>query len=1353
MSEKEYHLGLDIGTNSIGYAVMDCNYHLMRAKGKTLIGTSLFREGNTAAERRGYRTTRRRLKRRKRRLKLLEAFFDPYIFEVDENFLARLHEADISPKDENKRFWGSLLFPNEKDANFYRKYPTIYHLRKALMEEDRKFDVRAIFLAIHHIMKYRGNFLSPLSVDSFKQEGLELKEQLDRQLKRVAELYDELNTDVKINVSDVETIQDIIVDKNKSRRDKAGALKKLLTVSSDRKEINKLNASLAKELSNAILGMKAQFANLLLADDLEIDKNKKNFSLLDTNAEGNVSGLLELVNEKQAELFDAIKTIHDQIILNEIVPDGKSISQSMVDKYEAHREQLQVLKALYEKMDAKQIKAIKKAYSLYIDGKDPKAKKVDKRAHQNRADFYKEVKKVLVELDDSRAEKLLGLIEMGQFLPKQRTAMNGVIPNQLHQVELDKIIEMQSKYYPWLAEKNPVESHRKRAPYKLDELLTFRVPYYVGPMVTSKKQQQTSNSNFAWMVRKQGGEITPWNFEEKVDTIASANDFIKRMTAKDTYLVGEDVLPANSLLYQRYKVLNELNNIKVNGRRLSVELKREAYVALFENGDSKTVSAKCFKNWLNVKLKNLNSLKLEGLSTGTKFDNNLSTYHDLKKIFGKAVDDAGRQKDFEQIIEWLTIFEDKKILRIKLKEIEWLTEENITQLTRLNYNGWGRLSRRLLTGICDSNGQRIMDWLWDTTNNFMQIQSQPDFQKAIVEYNSDKLEQGDIEQILGEAYTSPQSKKAIRKVIKVVQDVEKAMGAKPTSISIEFTRSDGRSELTNSRMTQLQKTLMSLSEEMTDQALLAEFKDFQASKKKLTNKYYLYFTQLGRDMYTGEPLNIDQLSLYSDGDHILPRSFIKDDSLDNRVLTKRAVNNEKSDTVPVREYGAKMKDFWNDLYDNGLISKQKLANLLTDPDEIGPYKANGFIRRQLVETSQVIKLSAEILQTLYQDTKIIEVRQKYTHELREHFNFVKIRQLNDYHHAFDAYLTAFSGRYLYQRYPKLRGYFVYGDYNKFDAKKDRNYLKSYNFLYDLEEGKTDQIVDNVEHKVFMNRQDAINQLKKAYEYKYMLVSQETYTNSGAMFKETIYPVNPKQKLIQKKNDKPVDIYGGYSNNYDAYLSIVRLEDKKGIKFRVVGIPMRNKAELDNLAKEDHNRYMQRLNEIVDEQINSSGKKKTFRIILPKVHFKQLVEDDSGKFMLGSAAYPYNAKQLVLSVKSIESLANKDASDRELVAVYEEIVDVVDSRFKIYDTNKFRAKLKDSKKEFEKLSIQDKKIDLLAILDGLHASPMESKLKIIKGATPFGRLQRPSGIVLTENAKLIYQSPTGIFERVVYLRDL
>lgn len=57
----------------------------------------------------------------------------------------------------------------------------------------------------------------------------------------------------------------------------------------------------------------------------------------------------------------------------------------------------------------------------------------------------------------------------------------------------------------------------------------------------------------------------------------------------------------------------------------------------------------------------------------------------------------------------------------------------------------------------------------------------------------------------------------------------------------------------------------------------------------------LYFMQGGRDIYTGEPLNIDNLSSY-DIDHILPQSLIKDNSLDNRVLVHPLVNREK-DTI------------------------------------------------------------------------------------------------------------------------------------------------------------------------------------------------------------------------------------------------------------------------------------------------------------------------------------------------------------------------------------------------------------------------------------------------------------------------
>ena len=40
--EKDYYLGLDIGTNSCGFAVTDENYNILKKKGKKLWGVRLF---------------------------------------------------------------------------------------------------------------------------------------------------------------------------------------------------------------------------------------------------------------------------------------------------------------------------------------------------------------------------------------------------------------------------------------------------------------------------------------------------------------------------------------------------------------------------------------------------------------------------------------------------------------------------------------------------------------------------------------------------------------------------------------------------------------------------------------------------------------------------------------------------------------------------------------------------------------------------------------------------------------------------------------------------------------------------------------------------------------------------------------------------------------------------------------------------------------------------------------------------------------------------------------------------------------------------------------------------------------
>ena len=348
-------------------------------------------------------------------------------------------------------------------------------------------------------------------------------------------------------------------------------------------------------------------------------------------------------------------------------------------------------------------------------------------------DLEKGLKKILSKKENWK--EIDELLKAGDFLPKQRTSANGVISHQMHQQELDRIIEKQAKYYPWLATENPATGERDRhqAKYELDQLVSFRIPYYVGPLVTPEVQKATSGAKFAWAKRKEDGEITPWNLWDKIDRAESAEAFIKRMTVKDTYLLNEDVLPANSLLYQKYNVLNELNNVRVNGRRLSVGIKQDIYTELFKK--KKTVKASDVASLVMAKTRGVNKPSVEGLSDPKKFNSNLATYLDLKSIVGDKVDDNRYQTDLENIIEWRSVFEDGEIFADKLTEVEWLTDQQRSALVKKRYKGWGRLSKKLLTGIVDENGQRIIDLMWNTDQNFMQIVNQPVFKEQIDQLN------------------------------------------------------------------------------------------------------------------------------------------------------------------------------------------------------------------------------------------------------------------------------------------------------------------------------------------------------------------------------------------------------------------------------------------------------------------------------------------------------------------------------------------------------------------------------------------------------------------------------------------
>ena len=65
---ENYYVGLDLGTDSIGWAVTDENYNIPKFRGNAMWGIRLLDSGETAVEYRSFRSARRRLDRSKFRI-------------------------------------------------------------------------------------------------------------------------------------------------------------------------------------------------------------------------------------------------------------------------------------------------------------------------------------------------------------------------------------------------------------------------------------------------------------------------------------------------------------------------------------------------------------------------------------------------------------------------------------------------------------------------------------------------------------------------------------------------------------------------------------------------------------------------------------------------------------------------------------------------------------------------------------------------------------------------------------------------------------------------------------------------------------------------------------------------------------------------------------------------------------------------------------------------------------------------------------------------------------------------------------------------------------------------------------
>ena len=1351
---EKYYLGLDIGTNSVGWAVTDPSYRLERFHKKDMWGIRLFEQADTAADRRTKRTNRRRLQRRHQRIQLLQELFAEEMAKVDDTFFLRLNESKLHLEDKSvQEKYPLFIEKGYTDIDFYQEYPTIYHLRKDLMESDQPHDIRLVYLAIHHLLKYRGHFLIDGSLNSAKSFST-VFEQMMRSVQ------DGLKID--FTVSHPERVEEILRNRIMARSSKSKLLEKEFVVDPGEDD-PKILKTVVKQICTFIAGNKGDLKKVFREDLDELEKTGFKFS--DPGFDEEILPDLENKIPDLLNVVQAMKAVYDWSVLVDILDGEEYLSFAKVKQFDEHKHNLhqlrQVMKKYCEKktwVDFFDDPTGKNNYAAYIGHVKKNGKKYSvKRCSEE--DFYKNLKGILGNLSPNEEDAIL-INELKEkadaqiLLPLQRSKDNGVVPHQVHQIELQVILEHAETYLPFLKQR---DDKGISVSEKILKIFEFRIPYYVGPL----SDRHMENGANAWIVRKEAGRIYPWNYEEKIDLEKSNEAFIRRMTNKCTYLLGEDVLPKNSLIYQKFMVLNELNNLKIRGKGISVALKQQIYEDLFCSHTK--VTGKKLLTYLRAhEDSELSSEDLSGFDQN--FKASLSAQLDFEKqIFKEDFKKDSVKKIAEDIIRWKTIYgDDNRMVQnmVRQQYPEVFSEEQLKKLNRLHYSGWGNFCAKFLTGIegvHKDTGQQftILQALWETNCNLMQLLSKEyTFQDVIDEYNAlsvGEIKSVDYDSLVRDLYTSPANKRAIWQTIQITEEIKKVMKGAPDKIFIEMARGEEkekqRTKSRKDRLMELYAACESDVREWTKELDRWNERDFNSMK------LYLYYTQMGRCMYTGEPIDLDALMSGNskwDRDHIYPQSKIKDDSIDNLVLVNKTENAKKSNGLLSLEVQKKQREFWKELLEGGFISKKKYDRLTRNSD-FSEEELAGFISRQLVETRQSSKAVAELLKRIYPDSQIVYVKASLASQFRKNnLHMLKSRRVNDYHHAKDAYLNI-----------------VVGDV--YDAKftsnpiawMKKNYKSNYSinrvFDYDVYRG-TELVWKAIDKDV--KKQGSIEIVRKTMLQNNILYTEYTYCGKGQLFNETIAKKGAGASIALKKGLDP-EKYGGYTSPNTAYFAFVEFDGKKGQRVKqILEIPV----YVANRIPEDKN--------ILIEYFENVKGLKNVKILREKIKKNALISVDGFPMRIRGVdekniLFKGNV-QLVLDreyeeiIRNIEKY-NEKVEKFSINEKYDGLShDSVDGLYDVF-VNKLNetiykkrpanqgANLVKNRDLFRNLVLEEKAKVVNEILTMLRCDiATTADLKLVNGGGYAGSMKVNKNTLGKSKLTLINQSITGLFENRIEL---
>ena len=470
-------------------------------------------------------------------------------------------------------------------------------------------------------------------------------------------------------------------------------------------------------------------------------------------------------------------------------------------------------------------------------------------------------------------------------------------------------------------------------------------------------------------------------------------------------------------------------------------------------------------------------------------------------------------------------------------------------------------------------------------------------------------------------------------------------------------------------------------------------------------------------------------------DHILPQSYIKDDSLSNKALVYKEYNQRKSGSLLLEDdIINKQQVFWKYLHQRGLMDNKKYYNLIrrkmfeTDAD-----KAK-FVERQLVETRQATKYITNLLVNQYKISNVFAIRAELTHSLRETLKVYKNRNINDYHHAQDAYIISLVGNVIDSKL-QYKDEFKYTEYVK-------NYIKK-----QVEDEKKAKERKSIVIGMVLNNIDK-DKTRKTLYYKDCYITHKLEEQTGEFYNQTLYSPKDKSKNIQisVKDDKASEKYGGYSGQNKAYFTIYSyIDEKQNMQLELIGIPVKIAYDIKN-GKITLLEYLQKQN------INATN----IKIIKPKIlKYQEYLDENNNSMAFVSDTEIKPSKQLIVSkemnkqvyLMNKEKKTDKEQEDvsKKFVDMYEYLLCKLKEEYPIFESVYQKLAETKTREKFSGLNEKEKSIAINGIIEMLNRG--YGNLKILGLSTSLGR--KPMQTFKTERIKnmtFIDKSITGMYER-------